>query len=151
MRRQLRISGAALGGALMLALGAPGPASALCIVALVDDTGALGLSSDYKTLSSQLSGGSTTQFTVLTALCACRIVIDPPTGFVSPPSGGNTNVTFTVSYALTGATILGQALAGLDYPLGIGLTTITVNAKAEKSSGIFPAGDYELELDARCV
>jgi hypothetical protein len=151
MRRQLTTLAAAIFGAMALALGVSGPARAVCLVTLVDDTGSLGLSADYRTLSSELSGGSIAEFTVLTALDSHAIVIDPPGGFVNPPAGGDADVTFTVTYALSGATVLGQALGGLNYPLGLGLTTVTVNAKAEKSSGVFPAGDYELELDARCI
>ncbi len=147
MHRQLIVSAVAVCAALGLA----GPAAALCIVTLVDSTGALGLGGDYDSLSSQNAGGASASFTVLTALCACHIVIDPPTAFLDAPPDGNANVTFTTSFSMTGATVLGQTLAGLNQPLGLGLTTVTVHTTAEKAVGIFPAGAYELELDAQCT
>jgi FtsH-binding integral membrane protein len=149
MRRQLirLLSGAA---AVAAALGSAQSASALCIVTLVDDTGLLGLSGDYESFSSQNAGGASASFTVLTALCACSITIDAVTAFHSAPPDGDSNVAFTTTFSMTGATVLGQTLAGLNQPLGLGLTTVTVHATAEKTAGVFPAGAYELELDAQC-
>lgn len=150
MRRQLN---GPLVAAFALALGLSGPADAICIVTLVDATGGLGLSPDYETLSSQNAGGVPASFTVLTVgvLTTHQLVVDAPTSFASAPPGGDANVTFSATLSMTGATILGQVLAGLNYPLGLGLTTVTVHTSAEKTSGIFPAGSYELEVDARCI
>ena len=66
----------------------------------------------------------------------------------SAPSGGETNVTFATVFRLDGS--------GLDIPgsspqrVTNGTHTMQVDLTATKSSGIFPAGNYQGTVTVRC-
>ena len=77
--------------------------------------------------------------------------VDPPFGFDLAPSGGGADVAFSVSYAASGATVSASLNAGTPVTLTLGATTLTIDAAAQKTSGIFPAGAYRLLTTVRCV
>lgn len=147
MHRALTAAAASVAAALALSA----PASAICIMAVLDDTGALGVNLDLDQMSSANPGGAPVSFTVTTTpFSSHQLIVEQPTSFSEAPAGAAANAAFHTTVSATGATFLGQVLAGLGNPLGAGLTTVTVNTTVEKSSGIFPAGDYEVEVDIRC-
>lgn len=121
-----------------------------CIVT-VASSGTLGASADFSTLTSESAGGSRGAAAVLTTSASFNLEVDPPAAFSLAPAGGDSNVTFNALYSASGATVLGNLAAGVLSSLELGLTTVSVGAEAEKSTGFFPAGAYQLPVTIRCV
>lgn len=121
-----------------------------CSVATPSD-GALELSSDYTELSSKIAGGSPGTATVTSTDNNNKVDIDAAASFDTAPTGGGTNVTFGAEYDASGATSATNVAAGTQTTLGFGATTVTVDAWAEKTSGIFPAGSYAMDVVVSCI
>ncbi|WP_188394059.1 hypothetical protein [Mesorhizobium sp. SARCC-RB16n] len=107
-------------------------------------------------LSSKQAGGSSANATVVasSALCSLLNLLDcysvsapAPAAFTSSPSGGGTNVTFATTYRLDS----GVSTAGsTTQKLVNGTHTVQVDLTATKSSGIFPAGNYQGMVTVLC-
>ncbi|MBI1391647.1 MAG: hypothetical protein GC152_02790 [Alphaproteobacteria bacterium] len=121
-----------------------------CIL-LITTPGVLAPNATNTELSSQETGGSPALATLTTTSTNFEVQVDPASAFSVEPTGGGTNVSFSVDYSLAGVTILSDILAGVGSPLGFGITFATVDAAAIKSSGAFPAGAYQLQTTIRCV
>ncbi|WP_192183387.1 hypothetical protein [Mesorhizobium amorphae] len=106
---------------------------------------------------SKQAGGSSAGATITASSLLCTILnlldcfsvsAPPPIAFTSAPSGGDTNTTFATVFRLDGS--------GTDIPgsspqrVTNGTHTIQVDLTATKSSGIFPAGNYQGMVTVRC-
>ncbi|MDX8465091.1 hypothetical protein RFM26_05280 [Mesorhizobium sp. VK23B] len=106
---------------------------------------------------SKQAGGSSAGATITASSLLCTILnlldcysvsAPAPIAFTSAPSGGDTNVTFDTVFRLDGS--------GLDVPgsspqrVTNGTHSIQVDLTATKSSGIFPAGNYQGTVTVRC-
>ncbi|RWM08828.1 MAG: hypothetical protein E5X80_02475 [Mesorhizobium sp.] len=106
---------------------------------------------------SKQAGGSSAGATITASSTLCSILnlldcysvsAPAPIAFTSAPSGGDTNVTFDTVFRLDGS--------GVDIPGSSpqrvinGTHTIQVDLTATKSSGIFPAGNYQGMVTVRC-
>ena len=80
-----------------------------------------------------------------------EVGVDQPLGFDLAPAGGDSDVAFSAVYSATGATVSANINAGTPISLLLGSTTLTIDADAQKTSGIFPAGAYRLLTTVRCV
>ncbi|WP_095084702.1 hypothetical protein [Mesorhizobium sophorae] len=108
-------------------------------------------------LGSKQAGGSsaTATITASSLLCTLLNLLDcysvsapAPASFSSAPSGGGTNVNFSTVYRLDGTGVdtsgsVPQRVVNGTHPMQVDLT-------ATKSSGIFPAGNYQGTVTVRC-
>jgi hypothetical protein len=141
---------AALAGLLAAA-----PAHAACTI-VIDASGLMVSNPTIDRLSSTGAGGSSARATVTTSSVLCSILgllncyqvsVVAPTGFQAAPAGGGTGVTFTSSYQVGGGSLL---LGLIPTTLLNGTYTVTTDLTASRSSGVFPAGDYEAVSTLRC-
>lgn len=116
----------------------------------VGAAGTLELDGDGNQLSSQNPGGAPATATIVTTSIGYRVDVDPPTAFTLEPAGGGTGVAYSASYSATGATILNNVLAGLLSVLGLGTTNLTIHASADRASGVFPPGEYQMPVTVTC-
>ncbi|RWA71340.1 MAG: hypothetical protein EOQ28_18830 [Mesorhizobium sp.] len=106
---------------------------------------------------SKQAGGSSAGATITASSLLCTILnlldcysvsAPAPIAFTSAPSGGDTNVTFDTVFRLDGS--------GVDIPGSSpqrvinGTHSVQVDLTATKSSGIFPAGNYQGTVTLRC-
>lgn len=117
----------------------------------VTGSGTLAPNASYTQLSSEIGAGARGGALVVTTSTNFNLVVDTPTGFSSMPAGGDSNVTYSALLSATGVTVLGDIGEGILSGLGLGVTTVSVGAAADKSAGIFPAGSYALPVTLRCV
>lgn len=146
--------------ALVLAAGADAQTSqTLTFTGTVDDAcsvttpadGTLDLSGDYAELSSRIGGGTAGSAIVISTDADNTVDVDAASGWASAPVGGGTNVVFDAEYDASGATTASNVAAGNATTLGLGSTTVSVDAWAEKTSGVFPAGAYAMDVVVQCV
>lgn len=121
-----------------------------CTVTILT-TGLLGVSAGQDALSSEEVGGLAATASIVTNSANSRVRMVNPTDFTSAPSGASSNVAFGTNYLLVGTTTGSQADGETETTLNTGLTTITINANATKSSGTLPTGDYTLTPTLRCI
>lgn len=113
--------------------------------------GVLGQSLDQTVLSSQETGGVSGSVTITTNSPNSTLEIIAPTSFDIAPASGDINTVFATSYALQGDTLLSEVVGDTLSPLGLGITTATIDTSATKTSGTFDAGLYELVTTVRCT
>ncbi|MCT7375255.1 hypothetical protein [Chelativorans salis] len=116
----------------------------------VGTPGTLVASADYTELSSTEAGGTSGTVTILTTGAGYEVSTDSPSAFATAPAGGGDSVTFASSYSANGVTSLTDVVGSLASPLGLGLTNLSVDLMATKSTGTFPAGDYMAEVTVTC-
>ncbi len=121
-----------------------------CVVT-VGTAGTLVASGDLTNLSSENSGGIKGTASVVTNGVNSSVQVIAPTSFLTGPSTADTNTTFATDYALTGATITAELAGTVTTSLNLGITTVSVDATATKSSGTFDAGAYSLVSTVRCT
>ena len=121
-----------------------------CSLVVLND-GLLGVSSDQTVLSSKVSGGQHGRVSVVTNGYGNTIEIISPSGFTVGPPSADVNTIFETEYSASGGTILSNLLGVVVSILGIGTTTINVDATATKTSGTFESGSYELTTVVRCI
>jgi hypothetical protein len=109
--------------------------------------GVLTPSSDF---SSMTSAGGISGTAVITATGAFNISALAPAAFLTGGTGANTNTTFEANYSLTGATSVSDVLGATPTALDPGITTISVDLTATKSSGAFLTGAYTANVTVRC-
>ena len=115
---------------------------------VVGPAGVLDTNVGQTVLSSQTGAGTAGTAAITATSGAFSVSIDTPTVFTAAPLNGGTNVTFAANYASAGATTL--AAANSARPLNTGVSNITVNMSATKSSGSFPTGTYAAIVVLRC-
>lgn len=121
-----------------------------CSLVVLND-GLLGVSSDQTVLSSKEAGGLRGRVSVVTNGPGNTIEIISPSGFAVGPPSADLNTVFESEYSASGGTILSNLLGVVVSLLGIGTTTIDIDATATKTSGAFESGAYELITVVRCV
>ncbi|WP_416877826.1 hypothetical protein [Litorimonas sp.] len=121
-----------------------------CTLVVLND-GLLGVSSDQTVLSSKESGGLQGRISAVTNGPGNTIEIISPSGFTVGPPSADVNTIFETEYSASGGTILSNLLGVVVSILGIGTTTIDIDATATKTSGTFESGAYELTTVVRCV
>lgn len=119
-------------------------------VLTVGTPGVLGANSDFSVLSSSASGGVAGTVSALSTGTTFKVSAIAPTAFSIAPDGGNTGVTFAATYSGTGSTSIGTTPGDTQSTLATGVTLLTVNLDATKSSGPFPGGAYTTEVTVRC-
>ena len=109
------------------------------------------------TFGSQQPGGSsaTATITASSLLCTLLNLLDcysvsapAPIAFSSAPSGGGTNVTFATSFRLDGSPT--DIPGSSPQRVSNGTHAIDVDLTATKSSGVFPAGNYQGTVTVLC-
>jgi hypothetical protein len=118
---------------------------------VIGTNGVLGQSLDQTVLSSKETGGASGTVIVTTNSPNSTIEVIAPTSFDIAPANADANTVFTASYSLAGDTVLSEILGDSISPLGLGVTTATIDANATKESGTFDAGLYELVTTVRCT
>jgi type 1 fimbria pilin len=123
-----------------------------CVITLVQ-SGALGVSTDGRQLSSKVAGGQP-GIADIASMRNYDISVDGPSFFMEAPSGGNDAVTFTTTYS--GASIN----RGRDFPEQPGstlvklrgatsTTRVNIHLVANKPT-TFPTGNYRAITTVRC-
>ena len=157
MRKIVSIIGAAAGVALlpsavMAATGNvpfAGIVTSTCVLT-VGAPGVLAASTDFTHLSSQVAGGSAGTIAVLSTGTTFKVSAIAPTAFTTAPAGGGDAVNFSASYQGTGATSIGSTPGTTATLVNTGLTNLSVNLLAAKSTGTFNGGAYATEVIVRC-
>jgi hypothetical protein len=118
-----------------------------CTIA-VGPAGLLAANVGQTVLSSTNAGGTAGTADITATSAAYSVSVNAPTAFAAAPVGGGTSVTFAATYASAGATTL--AAGNTVRPLNTGVSNVTVNMSATKSSGSFPTGTYAAVVVLRC-
>ncbi|RWM25456.1 hypothetical protein [Mesorhizobium sp.] len=160
MPRKRRGNSRALIAAMAVLAGFCLPAQAAIIgtcTIMIGASGTMKSNPAINIFGSKQAGGSSAGATITASSTLCSILnlldcysvsAPAPIAFTSAPSGGDTNVTFDTVFRLDGS--------GADIPGGSpqrvinGTHTIQVDLTATKSSGIFPAGNYQGTVTVRC-
>ena len=117
---------------------------------LIGTNGIIAANVDYTELSSENLTGVPGVVTAITTSGGYSLSALAPGAFTAAPVGGDTDVTFTSNYSGIGTTIIPETDGATPTPLNLGLTIVTVDLTATKSSGIFPAGNYTADVTVRC-
>lgn len=112
--------------------------------------GVMATSIDFKALSSTAAGGIPGTVAALATGNGFKVSAIAPTAFTLSPTGGGDNVHFNASYSATGSTSIGNTPGTTPTTLNSGLTNVSVNLNAVKSSGTFNGGAYAAEVIVRC-
>ena len=120
-----------------------------CILTVVNN-GILAPNTGFTVLDSAQLGGVPASVTALTTSSGFSFSASTPSSFTLAPLGGNSNVTFATTYSGVGTTIIPPTAGSTATALNFGVTVITVNLAATKSTGIFPAGSYQADVTATC-
>ncbi|MDS1135633.1 hypothetical protein [Nitratireductor indicus] len=116
----------------------------------VDRAGTLAISPDYTILSSTQSGGMAGQVSILASGVGYSVSTSAPASFSSAPPTGNSHVTFASIYSASGATTALNVPGTTMTPLVSGLTDLSVDLTATKSSGVFQSGTYAADVIVTC-
>ena len=107
-------------------------------------------------LGSRQAGGSAATLTVnpqsllcnILALIDCYSISAPaPANFLAAPGGATDNMTFASIFRINGG---GDIPGNMPVMVANGTKTVQVDLTATKSSGIFPAGNYQAQVTVRC-
>ena len=126
-----------------------GLVTSTCVLT-VGTPGVLAANAGFTSLASVNSGGVPGTVSVLSTGSSFFVSADAPSAFTTAPSGGDANVDFSVRYQGSGATTIADTAGTTPTRVNAGVTLLTVNLTAEKSSGTFPAGAYLTEAVVRC-
>lgn len=123
-----------------------------CVVN-VTSGGTLGVSADKTLMASTETGagGVAAVAAVTTNSTNSTVQVINPVAFTLGPGDADTNTTFGTSYVLTGATTATENDGTTVTALGAGVTNMSLDSSATKSSGSFSAGTYSLVATIRCV
>ena len=123
-----------------------------CVVN-VTSGGTLGVSADKTLLASTETGagGVAAVAAVTTNSTNSTVQVINPVAFTLGPDDADTNTTFGTSYVLSGATTATENDGTTVTTLGTGVTNMSLDSSATKSSGSFAAGTYSLITTIRCV
>jgi len=116
-----------------------------CVIT-VGPSGTLGVSSDFKTLSSLATGGSAGSASVVSTGNGFDVSVTAPSSFSTSPTEDTSSTAFTASYTVNNGSSQSSAS-----DLTNGTHAIKVNMAATKSgSNIFEAGAYAATVVLRC-
>jgi hypothetical protein len=94
--------------------------------------------------------GSIAGTATITTVGSLQVQALAPASFLLAPSGSNADTTFSTSYRLSGVTNRGDTPGNVPAPLNTGITTISIDLTATKSSGVFFAGLHTAAVTVRC-
>ena len=117
---------------------------------VADSAGTLAVNGTNTVLASTEAGGAAAGATATTTDSSFLVEVLTPVGFTTAPAGSDANTTFATSYDASGATTASGVVGTTQTSLGLGVTTLSVNSSATKSSGIYEAGTYQLTTTIRC-
>jgi len=120
-----------------------------CIIA-VSNGGAIAPNPEATELSSRGFGGAPGKAEIFTSTGSFSLVADAPLGFAMAPTGGNDDVSFSVSISGFGVTSFSDQPGRIPVRLKNGQTSVEANLVAKRASGFFPSGHYRAELVLRC-
>lgn len=126
-----------------------GIVTATCVLT-VGTPGVMSASTDFTSLRSTNAGGVAGTVAALSTGTTFKVSAIAPTSFTSSPAGGGDAVSFNALYTGTGATSIGSTPGATTTTLNSGLTNISVDLAAVKSSGTFNGGAYAAEVIVRC-
>ncbi|MEM9330853.1 MAG: hypothetical protein AAGA53_05975 [Pseudomonadota bacterium] len=126
-----------------------GTVSATCLIT-VTGGGTLAANAGFTSLSSVNAGGAAGTANV-TSNGAFSVSLDPVTNFDPTTTAPNAdlNTLFNSSYDLAGANTTTGA-TGTTALANTGITNVSVDLTATKSSGVFEAGSYDATVVLRC-
>ena len=136
------------------------PASAAIVgtcTIMIGSSGTMKANPAINTFGSKQAGGSSASATITASslLCTLLDLLDcysvsapAPAAFTSAPSGGNTNVNFATVFRLDGSGV--DILGSSPQRVSNGTHSLQVDLTATKTSGIFPAGNYQGTVTVRC-
>lgn len=117
---------------------------------IVGRTGSMTVNPEANEISSVGWGGQPGEAQIVATSGTFNLKMDEPLGFSLAPPKGNDATIFKGSYSGFGATSFSQAPGNATIRVKKGITSITANLTATKTSGTFPAGQYRAELTLRC-
>ncbi|MDX2309217.1 MAG: hypothetical protein NW216_13325 [Hyphomicrobium sp.] len=126
-----------------------GLVTASCVLT-VGIPGVIAPNATFDQLSSTNSGGLAGTISALATGTNFRVSAAAPSDFTLAPDGASSGVTFSTTYSGSGATSFGSTPGSTQRTLGLGLTNMSVNLAASKSSGVFPGGAYAAEVVVTC-
>lgn len=126
-----------------------GVVTATCVLT-VGTPGVMSASTDFTSLSSKNAGGVAGTVAALSTGTTFKVSAIAPTSFTASPAGGADAVSFNALYTGTGATSIGSTPGATTTTLNTGVTNISVDLNAVKSSGTFNGGAYAAEVIVRC-
>ncbi len=126
-----------------------GVVTSTCVLT-VGTPGVMSASTDFTNLSSTNAGGVAGTVAVLSTGASFKVSAISPTSFTTAPAGGGDAVSFNALYQGSGATSIGSTPGATPTTVNTGLTNLSVNLNAQKSTGTFPAGAYASEVIVRC-
>lgn len=116
-----------------------------CVIT-VGPSGTLGVSADFKTLSSGISGGSAGAASVVSTGSGFDVSVTAPSSFTTSPTADTSSTAFAASYTVDSGSSLSASS-----DLTNGTHAITVDMSATKSgSDVFEAGAYAATVVLRC-
>ncbi|MCB1382300.1 MAG: hypothetical protein KDJ73_05100 [Notoacmeibacter sp.] len=119
-----------------------------CEIVLLQE-GALAVSPDRMTMSSQLVGGVAGRAQINTTSPSFWAYYDLPTSFASQPATNTATPVFSGTWSGTGSTTFTNLAAGVGKKLPTGTVTITIDLSAVAATA-YAAGDYRAEATIRC-
>ncbi|MGQ0671515.1 MAG: hypothetical protein ACT4N2_01355 [Hyphomicrobium sp.] len=126
-----------------------GLVTAACVLT-VGTPGVMAPDASYSNMSSDAGSGVAGTVAVLNTGGTYQVSAIAPSAFTLAPTGGGDNVNFTTTYEASGATNIGTTPGSTTTAVNAGLTNLTVDLSATKSSGTFAAGAYAAEVVVRC-
>jgi hypothetical protein len=114
----------------------------------VNQAGLLTANVGQTVLSSTNVGGSSGLADITTTSNSFGVSIAQPTAFTTAPAGGGTNVNFAATYSTAGATTIASTNSA--NPLLTGVTNVSVDMSATKTTGSFPTGTYAAVVVLTC-
>ncbi len=117
---------------------------------IVGRTGTMHINPEANEISSSGWGGQPGEAQIVATNSSFDLSMDPPLGFSLAPPKGNDAIVFSGSFSGFGATNFSQTPGNTKIRVKKGMTSITANLVATKTSGTFPAGQYRAELTLRC-
>lgn len=128
---------------------------------VVTRQGILTVNPNIDVLGSKLTGGRSAQASIaiqpglLGATCSLlqilvcfSLTVVQPASFAQAPSGGSAGVSFTTTMRINGAAL--ERPQGTPVTVLNGNHTVDIDLTATRSSGIFPAGQYQGVVTLRC-
>ena len=122
----------------------------------MNTSGTITVNPTLTVFGSKQPGGSQAAVTVTPNALLCHILqlldcfsvsAPAPSGFLSGPSGSNTNLSMATTYRING----GAEIPGnTPQVVSNGAKTMQVDLTATKTSGLFPAGTYQAQVTVRC-
>ena len=124
-----------------------GSITASCTIT-VSNPGSLGVNAGSTVLGSSEAGGTSSVAQVVATGTGYSLSTDALSAFSTFPTTGGDNVTFATSFSGSGANTMSNVSSASLTTAGV--TNVTVDMQATKSSGVFVAGSYAATVILRC-